>query len=66
MKLIAENIHVISKITKEAFLNRDEEYIKNLMTKLQKQIPTGLISMLDLQKVNLKELLNGLQKYIKK
>ena len=28
MKLIAENIHVISKITKEAFLNRDEIYKK--------------------------------------
>ncbi len=34
MKLIAENIHVISKITKEAFLNRDEEYIKDLITKI--------------------------------
>ena len=29
MKLIAENIHVISKITKEAFLSRNEENKKN-------------------------------------
>lgn len=40
MKLIAENIHVISKITKEAFLNRDEEYIKNLMAKIIKTKPS--------------------------
>lgn len=39
MKLIAENIHVISKITKEAFLNRDEDYIKNIMLKIIKQNP---------------------------
>ena len=37
MKLISENLHIISKATKEAVLNRDEEYIKNL---LQKQIQT--------------------------
>lgn len=42
MKLIAENIHVISKITKEAFLNRDEEYIKNLMTKITKTNPNWI------------------------
>lgn len=40
MKLIAENIHIISKITKEAFLNRDEEYIKNLMAKIIKTKPS--------------------------
>lgn len=39
MKLIAENIHVISKITKEAFLNRDEEYINELITKITNQKP---------------------------
>ena len=37
MKLISENLHIISKATKEAVLNRDENYIKNL---LQKQIQT--------------------------
>lgn len=37
MKLISENLHIISKKTKEAVLNRDEAYIKNL---LQKQIET--------------------------
>lgn len=42
MKLIAENIHVISKITKEAFLNRDEEYIKNLMAKIIKTKPSWI------------------------
>ena len=38
MKLISENLHIISKSTKEAVLNRDEAYIKNL---LQKQIETS-------------------------
>ena len=42
MKLIAENIHVISKITKEAFLSRNEEYIKNLMTKIIKTNPNWI------------------------
>ena len=42
MKLIAENIHVISKITKEAFLSRNEEYIKNLMTKIIKTNPSWI------------------------
>lgn len=42
MKLIAENIHVISKTTKEAFLNRDEEYIKNLMTKIVSTNPNWI------------------------
>ena len=37
MKLISENLHIISKNTKEAVLNRDENYIKNL---LEKQIKT--------------------------
>ena len=37
MKLISENLHIISPKTKEAVLNRDESYIKNL---LQKQIST--------------------------
>ncbi len=38
MKLISENLHIISKSTKEAVLNRDESYIKNL---LQRQIKTN-------------------------
>ena len=37
MKLISENLHIISKNTKEAVLNRDEHYLKNL---LEKQIKT--------------------------
>ena len=31
MKIISENLHIISKQTKEAILNRDEEWIKNLI-----------------------------------
>lgn len=38
MKLISENLHIISKSTKEAVLNRDESYIKDL---LQRQINTN-------------------------
>lgn len=38
MKLISENLHIISKSTKEAVLNRDESFIKNL---LKKQIETN-------------------------
>lgn len=38
MKLISENLHIISKTTKEAVLNRDETFIRNL---LQKQIETN-------------------------
>ena len=38
MKLISENLHIISKSTKEAVLNRDEAYIKNL---LKRQIETN-------------------------
>lgn len=37
MKLISENLHIISPKTKEAVLNRDESFITNL---LQKQIAT--------------------------
>lgn len=37
MKLISENLHIISPKTKEAVLNRDESFVKNL---LQKQIAT--------------------------
>ena len=37
MKLISENLHIISKTTKDAVLNRDECYIKNL---LERQIKT--------------------------
>ena len=33
MKLISENLHIISKSTKEAVLNRDETFIRNLLTK---------------------------------
>lgn len=38
MKLISENLHIISKSTKEAVLNRDETFIRNL---LQRQIDTN-------------------------
>lgn len=38
MKIISENLHIISKATKEAVLNRDEKYIKAL---LQRQIQTN-------------------------
>lgn len=38
MKLISENLHIISKTTKEAVLNRDEAYIRNL---LQREIETA-------------------------
>ena len=38
MKLISENLHIISPKTKEAVLNRDESFVKNL---LQKQIATN-------------------------
>lgn len=38
MKLISENLHIISKSTKEAVLKRDETFIRNL---LQKQIETN-------------------------
>ena len=31
MKIISENIHVISKSIKEAFLSRDESFIRNLI-----------------------------------
>lgn len=33
MKLISENLHIISKTTKEAILNRDKTYIQNLIKK---------------------------------
>ena len=38
MKLISENLHIISKLTKEAVLNKDEQYIRNL---LKRQIETN-------------------------
>lgn len=38
MKLISENLHIISKSTKEAVLNRDEMFIRNL---LKRQIDTN-------------------------
>lgn len=38
MQLISENLHIISKTTKEAVLNRDTNYITNL---LKKQIATN-------------------------
>ena len=41
MKLISENLHIISKSTKEAVLNRDEIYIKNLLQKQIETSPTG-------------------------
>lgn len=33
MKLISENLHIISKNTKEAVKNRDEKFIRNLLTR---------------------------------
>lgn len=33
MKLISENLHIISKSTKEAVLNRDETFIRNLLSR---------------------------------
>lgn len=33
MKLISENLHIVSAIIKEALVNRDEVFIKNLLTK---------------------------------
>lgn len=33
MKLISENLHIISKSTKEAVLNRDETFIKTLLSR---------------------------------
>lgn len=38
MKIISENLHIISKSTKEAVLNRDETFIRNL---LSRQIETA-------------------------
>ncbi len=38
MKLISENLHIISKSTKEAILNRDEAFVRNL---LKRQIDTN-------------------------
>lgn len=41
MVLIAENLHIISKVTKEAILKRDDEYITNIVKKaLQKGFTT--------------------------
>ena len=39
MKLISENLHIISKSTKEAVLNRDETFIRNLLAKQIKTNP---------------------------
>lgn len=39
MKLISENLHIISKSTKEAILNRDESFIRNLLSKQIKTNP---------------------------
>lgn len=33
MKLISENLHIISKTTKQAVLNRDEAYVRELITR---------------------------------
>ena len=33
MKLISENIHIISKDIKQAVLDRNEDFIRNLLTK---------------------------------
>ena len=37
MKLAAENLHVISKSTKDALISRDESYIKELIKKMAKK-----------------------------
>ena len=39
MKLIAENLHIISKTTKEAILARDSVYIKSLIKKMSERKP---------------------------
>lgn len=39
MKLIAENLHIISKTTKEAILARDSVYIENLIKKMSERKP---------------------------
>lgn len=39
MKLIAENLHIISKKTKEAILNKDIIYIKNLIQSMSNENP---------------------------
>ncbi len=39
MKIIAENIHIISKTTKEAILNRDKFFIKNIVEKINEKKP---------------------------
>ena len=38
MKLISENLHIISKSTKEAILNRNETFIRSL---IERQIKTN-------------------------
>ena len=39
MKLIAENLHIISKTTKEAILSRDESYVQNIIQKMAEKHP---------------------------
>ncbi len=39
MKLISENIHIISKQTREAIITRDESWIRNLLKKLSMTSP---------------------------
>lgn len=39
MKLISENLHIISKNTKEAILNRDDDFIRKLLLRQTKSNP---------------------------
>lgn len=39
MKLISENLHIISKATKEAIINRDEKYVRELLCRQIKTKP---------------------------
>src|SRR5574344_1725180 len=39
MKLIAENLHIISKSTKQALLDKNEKFIGNLLKKIVEKNP---------------------------
>ena len=67
MKLIAENLHIISKTTKEAVLARNESYIKNLILKMSEAQPDWIDLNIGPAKANfagtmkwLMDILNGL------
>ncbi len=67
MKLAAENLHVISKSTKDALISRDESYIKELIKKMAKKNPDWIDLNIGPAKSNfagvmkwLVEILNGI------